>query len=150
MSFPYVVWADLLHFVHSCVFVFCANKALSLNKQHGPGKFSFPQWIHSCPWFYIYSTYIVTQGDQQWQICQPSSSDFSCLNVSITEWVNSSQARHSLSRRGFAAIHMLIRSISTSASSTYIMVHFCQYVAQTNATFTGCKLSLVVYYSCLG
>ena len=43
---------------------------------------------------------------------------------------------------GFAAIHMLIGTISTPVSSTYVMVPFCQYVAQTNVTFMGCKLLL--------
>ena len=51
-------------------------------------------------------------------------------------------SRHSLASFGFAAIHMLLRAISIYASSTIVMVRFRQYVAQTNATFTGCKLLL--------
>ena len=47
-----------------------------------------------------------------------------------------------VARRGFAAIHMLIGAVCTSASSTCVMVRFRQYVAQTNKTFTGCKLLL--------
>ena len=39
--FLFVVWADLLRIVHSCMFVcICANKALSLNKLRVHGKFS--------------------------------------------------------------------------------------------------------------
>ena len=45
-------------------------------------------------------------------------------------------------RHGFAAIHMQIRAVRTSGSSTYVMVHFRQYVAQTNTMFADCKLSL--------
>ena len=44
---------------------------------------------------------------------------------------------------GFAAIHVQIRGVHTSGSSTYVIVRFRQYAAQTNATFTGCKLSLI-------
>ena len=36
--------------------------------------------------------------------------------------------------------------ISTPAIFTYVMVRFRQYVAQTNATFTGCKLSFKPKY----
>ena len=35
---------------------------------------------------------------------------------------------HYPARCGFAAIQMLIRALSTSTSSTYIMVHFRHYV----------------------
>ena len=44
--------------------------------------------------------------------------------------------------RGFSAIHMLIGAVRNSVSFADVMVRFRQFSAQTNATFTACKLLL--------
>ena len=48
-----------------CVCV-CADKALSLNKQHVPSKCCFPQQIHSCPWWYPKYLFIYYWGLYLW------------------------------------------------------------------------------------
>ena len=99
-------------------------------------------FVHSCGVFVLIKLFLWINSTFLAFALLSKVTDLPTNHTWFSLFKSSGFIQYGVAMRGFTAIHMPIRAVRNSTSSAYVMICFRQYVAQMNANFAGCKLSL--------